>query len=340
MKESILLSIIIPFYNADEWIGRMLDSLMDQGLAEDAYEIIIIDDGSTQDKSALKLYLDKYSNIFCYRKENGGLSSARNMGLGLARGKWLYFCDADDFIHPQALGSLLETAEDLDLEMLVCDFCVVQPDAAPIEQERPFEVSDVYTGIDYIASFAHYPMSIGFGVWRYLVKKSVISDNGLLFEDLAYIEDRLFQMDLLSVVKRLVHVKLILYYYVQRKSSLLNSKAKKYDRYAPWLWHYIERLTDSMHEGLLSSDPEVRTTLKGWRDYAIFSILMNSFRYCPVSTTRYYLDKLTSIEDAFPIENRSNIGVKFVCKCMEHRRLWLFLCRIFHLIPLKIRQLL
>ena len=338
MKDIIPLSIIIPYHNADAYIGRMLDSLLDQDLKEDDFEIIVIDDGSTQDISNLKRYSEEHPNIFYYRKENDGPSSARNMGLGLARGKWLYFCDADDFIHPQVFGYLLKTAESQDLELLVFDWCYVGPDAVPFEQKRPFELSDVYTGIDYLASFADYPMAIGFGVWRFLIKKSVLEDNGLRFEDLAYIEDRIFQMDLLSVVKRLVHVKLMLYYYIQHKSSILNSKGKKYERYAPWLWHYIEKLTDSMHDGPLSSNPKVRTILKEWRDYAIFSLLVNSFKYCSVSTTSLYLDKLTGIEDAFPIENRGNKGVKFVCKCMEHPRLWMFLCRLFHLIPLKIRQ--
>lgn len=332
------LSVIIPYYNADKWIGKMLDSLLDQDISPDTYEIIVVDDGSTQGVDTLKDYTDRYPNILYFRQENSGPSAARNNGLGIARGKWIYFCDSDDFIHPQVLGFLLKTVEDQDLEMLVCDWCYVGPDDVPLDQERPFELSGVYTGIDYIASFADNPMSIGFGLWRFLVKKSVIEENGIRFEDLAYIEDRLFQMELLTVVERLVHARFILYYYVQHKPSILNSKGSRYDRYAPWIWHYIERLTDSMHDGPLSTNPDACRTLKGWRDYAIFSLLVNSFKYCPVSTSKKYLKELEGIEDAFPIKNYGNKAIQSVCKCMEHPHLWMFLCRIFHLVPLKIRQ--
>ena len=107
MGNSVLLSIIIPFYNSDAWIGKMLDSLMDQDLSNDQYEVIVIDDGSTQSICNLTQYTKKFPNIKYHRKENGGVSEARNMGIDLAIGKWLFFCDSDDFLHPQVLHGFL-----------------------------------------------------------------------------------------------------------------------------------------------------------------------------------------------------------------------------------------
>ena len=317
----------------------MLDSLLDQDIPSEAYEIIVVDDGSTQDISNLKHYAETYPCIHYYHKENGGQSSARNMGLNLAKGKWVYFCDSDDYFHPQVFGDLLKTAEGLELDVLVFDAIRVKAGSSPLKQDKPFDVSGVYTGIDYLAMFTHYPMGFDFGVWRLFIKKSLLLDHGIWFKDLGYIEDRLFQMDLLPVVERIAYVKAALYYYVQRESSILHSqKRKNYEKYAPWLWQYIERLTDSMQSGPYTSSPGALTVIKEWRDYAIFSILINSLRYSSVSTTKRYLKELAGIENAFPINNRGNKAVKFVCKCMEHPRLWMALCRIYHLVPRKVRQ--
>ena len=340
MKDSsIKLSVIIPYYNADKWIGRMLDSLLDQDISYDTYEIIVVDDGSTQAIDTLKRYIDNYPNIHYLRQENAGQSAARNNGVGSARGEWLYFCDSDDFIQPQVFGSLIKTAEDLDLEMLVCDWCVVQPDATVRVQKKPFSVSKVKTGREYLASFSSSPMSIGFGVWRYFIKKSVLTDNNIHFENISFAEDRIFQLDLLLLVERVSFVGVNLYYYVQHQASITHRpKRENYALVASWLWHYIERLTDTMNDNTLSLSRDAITVLDGWRDMAVFSLLINCFRYCPVSVTKHYLNLLQVIKGAYPIKIKSPFrSVRFVRRLMGHKRLWIFLCRVFHILPFKLR---
>lgn len=332
------LSIVIPYYNSDEWIGQMLDSLLDQNLSDDSYEIIVIDDGSTQDATILKSYANRNPIIKYYRKENGGPSAARNLGIDLARGKWVYFCDSDDYVQPQVLGSLIRVAEDKDLEMLVCDWCVVQPDTFGRKQNKELHISNVYSGMDYLALFASSPMSIGFGSWRYIIRKSILQENRIRWEDMVYIEDRIFQLDLLLVVKRLVHANVNLYYYVQHPTSILHSQKKeKYELYASWIWHYITRLSDTIQDDSLNLSSNAITTLDGWRDMAVFSLLINSFRYCPVSTSRDYMAKLVELDGAYPVKVIRKGLARIVRKCMGHRRLWIFMCRVFHLIPLKMR---
>ena len=340
VKDSnIKLSVIIPYYNADKWIGRILDSLLDQDISYDTYEIIVVDDGSTQETDTLKHYIVNYPNIHYFRQENTGQSAARNNGVGLARGEWIYFCDSDDFLQPQVFGSLLNTAEDLDLEMLVCDWCVVQPDATVRDQEKPFPVSEVKNGKDYLASFSSNPMSIGFGVWRYFIKKSIITDNNILFENISFAEDRIFQLDMLLVVKRVAHVEVNLYYYVQHQSSITHEpKRKNYTKFATYAWHYIERLSDKISNNTESLNTDGIAVLDGWRDMAVFSLLINCFRYCPVSVTKHYLQLLQDMKGAYPVEIESPFRrVRFVRRLMGHKRLWVFLCRFFHILPFKVR---
>lgn len=339
MKDGILLSIIIPYYNSDAWIGKMLDSLLDQDISNDKYEIIVIDDGSTQDSYNLIQYTKEYPSIKYHRKENGGVSDARNVGIDLAEGKWLYFCDSDDFIHPQILGSLIKDAVNSDLDILFFGWCVVQPNASLHNQELPYSVSDVKTGIDYIASFTDIPMSIGFGVGRYFIKKRIITDNSIRFERISFTEDRIFQLDSLLVANRVAFADFIVYYYVQHQSSITHElKRRNYSKYVTWLWLYIEKLTGTMNGNTLSLSKDAITVINGWRDMAVFSLLINCFKYCPVSTTKYYLKQVQGIKEAFPLKIESPFRtVRFVRRLMNHKRLWVFLCYVFHILPFKIR---
>ncbi|MGR1183683.1 glycosyltransferase family 2 protein [Aeromonas veronii] len=92
------LSIIIPAYNSEGTILKALDSIYNQiGIGELTFEVIVIDDGSTDNTlEIVKQYSNKYNNLFVHSKSNGGVSSARNCGIRLARGEWIAFLDADD----------------------------------------------------------------------------------------------------------------------------------------------------------------------------------------------------------------------------------------------------
>ena len=98
------LSIIIPLYNTEEYLERNLDSLLKQDLEK---EIIIIDDGSTDQSYVIaKKYSDKYSDIKLIQQENSGQSVARNRGLEIATGEYIFFCDSDDYVDTNSLKNL------------------------------------------------------------------------------------------------------------------------------------------------------------------------------------------------------------------------------------------
>ena len=339
MEDNLLLSIIIPYYNSDEWIGHMLDSLFDQDLAENTYEIIVVDDGSSQDPLTLKQYSEKYQCIKYLRKANGGVSSARNAGIELANGKWVYFCDSDDFLQPNVLGYVLKTAEDLDLEMLICNWTIAYPGENSWAHTIPKQTPCVVSGIEYLASFATTnPMSIGFGLWRFIIKRGIILENCIRFENLSYVEDRIFQLDLLLAVNRLAYIDVNLYYYVQHPTSIMHEqKRTRFEQYASWIWRYIERITEATHNKAILAFPDAITTLNGWIDMAVFSLLINSLKYCPVSTSKYYLTRLPQLEGAYPIAIKGRSGTRLIRKCMGHKKLWLALCRLFHLLPYRVR---
>ena len=97
MAQEVFLSIIVPVYNVEDYIHQCIDSVLVQTLKN--YEIILIDDGSSDLSSQIcDEYADVNRGVIVLHKENGGLSSARNAGISIAKGEYLFFLDSDDFI--------------------------------------------------------------------------------------------------------------------------------------------------------------------------------------------------------------------------------------------------
>ena len=113
----IKVSVIIPMYKVEEYLRECLDSVVNQTLKE--IEVLCIDDGSP-DRSAeiASEYVSKYSNFKLIRKENGGQSSARNLGIEVASGEYVYFLDADDYIDAQMLEKLYQRASEGALDII------------------------------------------------------------------------------------------------------------------------------------------------------------------------------------------------------------------------------
>ena len=116
------VSIIVPAYNAEATIVRCIDSILDQTLRE--IELIIIDDGSTDSTAQIcAAYHDE--RLRYYRKENGGPSAARNQGVSLARGEYIGFVDADDYITPDMCEKMYEAGSKAIADICVCDYDIV-----------------------------------------------------------------------------------------------------------------------------------------------------------------------------------------------------------------------
>ena len=92
-----MISVIMPVYNVEDYVAEAIESVRQQSYGE--WELLLIDDGSTDESSKIcKAYAEKEEKIRYIRKENGGVSSARNRGLQETAGEWIYFMDADDWL--------------------------------------------------------------------------------------------------------------------------------------------------------------------------------------------------------------------------------------------------
>lgn len=321
------LSIVIPYHNADAWVGAMLDSLLDQDLPSEDYEIIVVDDGSTEEPVTLRRYAAAHPQITYHRKENAGQAEARNVGMDLARGKWIWFCDSDDYVEPQILGRLLAIAEGRELEMLWFDAVYVHEDRPVPAHSCDWEaVSATQTGWDYLL---HPPAKVGMAVWRFLIRRDVLTRTAIRFHPVTYMEGRWFISELMPQVQRVAHVAACLYFYVQHDSSVLHRKKRmNYVRYASDMDQYLTVVTEMLRDPALTG--EQRTYLRLRRDYEAYRLLGNVFRYCPVSFSETYWQRLKDL-GAWPVMTaRGDRSERMTRRLMNRHGLWMAGCRLYH----------
>ena len=133
------LSVIIPAYNASKTIIKTLTSLTDQTVSPDRWEIIVVDDGSTDDTLAIcRSFAALYGNIQVVHQENGGVSSARNAGIQLAHGRWITFLDSDDYVEKHYVETLITV--DPESELVILDTWLVPENRRIREKDwlRPY----------------------------------------------------------------------------------------------------------------------------------------------------------------------------------------------------------
>ncbi len=122
----MLLSLIVPMYNVEAYLEQCLDSLAAQTLQD--MEVLLVDDGATDGTSAIaQRYADAHENFRYFRKENGGLSDARNYAIPYAKGKYIAFLDSDDWIEPDIYEAMVNEIGDADVCIADLEYCYEDP---------------------------------------------------------------------------------------------------------------------------------------------------------------------------------------------------------------------
>ena len=200
-----LISIIVPLYNFEKYITKCLDSLNNQTYKN--YEVIIVDDGSKDNSSfVVEEYIKKNNikNFNLIKQKNGGVSSARNTGIKNAKGKWVAFVDADDFIGENFLKSLYDKSTNADFIVvnynLYYDNKIIKNDKFPdydpdIKENIIFNILNEKQ-INKLGKFRYNSMR---NVWGKLYKRQIIENNNILFHTkLKHFEDGLFNLQYLQ----------------------------------------------------------------------------------------------------------------------------------------------
>lgn len=229
------VSIVIPVYNAEQYLQECIDSLLHQTYP--FFELICVDDGSTdQSCQILKEYARVDKRVIVVRQENQHAGVARNNGMQFATGKYLLFLDADDFFCENMLELLVERAEKDNTEILVFDAYHFDNQSKTIFKEKtPLvrkemiekEVVSALEISDTIFEFANT------APWNKLYLKDFIMNNEFLFLNIPKAEDLYFVCQAFTFAKRIAYLnEKLLYYRVNNSSSLEGAVQTKPDAYA------------------------------------------------------------------------------------------------------------
>lgn len=219
-----LISIIVPIYNVERYISLCLDSLRAQTFSN--IEIICVVDGSLdRSESIARMHQALDDRIRVVVKDNGGLSSARNEGIRVAKGEYLLFVDSDDYLDRNACSVILESFREHDAEVVTFGAqCVPLFDGNSWLSECLSPRDAVYDGFHPALLFEENSHPY---VWRTAVKRELLMRESLFFdEDVAFGEDQVFHFSLYPVARKTALISDRLYYYrVSRSDSLMSSIA-------------------------------------------------------------------------------------------------------------------
>lgn len=249
--KSPFLSIIIPVYNAELSLARCVESILRQNFND--IEVLLIDDGSTDSSLQIcKEFVSKDSRVKIFEKENGGVSSARNLGIEKACGEWITFVDSDDSLEKSWLPAY-EIYEACDMIMQGFTFidehldkkeCYLSPESFSDNGILQFYIK--YRNYDYL------PLRVP---WNKFFRRNIIKDNSIRFkENISCGEDRVFNLTYMRYVKKIKVIDNVGYIYVRTSSGLalkqysvndtvdwqiiiLNATLAFIDKFKAYTWH-------------------------------------------------------------------------------------------------------
>lgn len=264
------LSIIIPVFNVENYVMDCLGSLYCQDLCENDFEVIIVNDGSTDGSMQLvKRMAQNHSNIRIYNQKNLGPSAARNLAIKNSIGKYLLFIDSDDFLLPKKISLLLKIAEDQNLELLRADYLNCDEQGNIVKKKENIHLSRssyANTIIDGSILFSRI-FDMEFFTPLLLLNRKFILENNLFFEEGIYFEDVDFSTRLSFVVRRAMFVPIIFYVYRLRQNSITHTidlkKAKDLVYVINKLWNWLQygKFGDNMTDAVLQNITHLSTYL-------------------------------------------------------------------------------
>lgn len=215
MKNSkIKVSIIIPIFNADKYLHTLIPKLL--YLLQYNVELLLIDDGSTDDSlRQCKEYATRNKRIVVLSKENGGVSSARNAGIKVAKGDYLMFVDADDQLYIDALKEVIQNIVDTKIHMYCFGFKIISNNKRHKIYSHKNKAS---TGMELLPDyvFSKVPMLTG----SFLISRELVLEKGLFFnEKYKYGEDQHFIIRGLMQADRVLVSEKLIYCYVKNSIS-------------------------------------------------------------------------------------------------------------------------
>ena len=230
MEKQPKVSVVMPVYNAYDYLRPAIESILDQTLAD--IEIICIDDGSTDPSHELiQKYAERDGRIRLVTEQNAGPAHARNNGIRYATGEYIAFLDADDFFEPSMLEVLYDTAASKSLDIAISDYDLYHSREARFEKHTPLSFVEIFEG-GKITSQNEIPDTIfqtvdGF-LWNKLFRRAFLEEKGLSFPiEAKSFEDIYFIYAAVSLASRIGRTEHVLVHHRIHSEQLRNQVLRK-----------------------------------------------------------------------------------------------------------------
>ena len=262
-----LISVIVPIYNVEKYLNKCIDSIINQKYKN--LEIILVDDGSPDNSGKIcDEYSKKDNRIKVIHKENGGVSSARNVGINNATGNWISFIDSDDWIEEDYINNLLSNAKKNNAEISMCGYNRVYE--TKVEKINANGDIKVFNSREFLIKALNPQTGIGFSHMK-LIKRQAISD--LHFnDDMKVAEDAFFNIKLSKNINKACFIGEALYNYRNNQTSIV--KSFKSD-YAQMYLYSMKICREYIFEEY--NDQEI---LQNYYNFVAYHVLLVANNYC------------------------------------------------------------
>lgn len=221
-NNSPLISFVIPFYNVEKYIAQCLNSVYCQDIPEEDYEVICVNDASPDNSREIVIsFQGVHSNLILVDHDvNKKLGSARNTGRTIARGKYIWNIDSDDYIKPNILKKLINDSEQSQLDILMFNFDHYSNGIEKLNIAFPFKISTVYSGIDFINNFCLNNFGEISPVWSQLYRREFLNENNIYSPPINMGEDVPYTLKAILMAKRVMSITTSCYVYRANEDSL------------------------------------------------------------------------------------------------------------------------
>ena len=222
---------------AENTLKRCIDSVLAQTFTN--FEVLLIDDGSPDRSGEMcDEYAQKDSRIRVFHKQNGGVASARQLGMDEAKGEYVIHADPDDYVEPEMLHELYSCAVNNHADIVICDYYINYPDHQQLVRQQP-------SSLDHVSVLNELFQQLHGSCCNKLVKRSCYMKYGITFpKNVSYCEDVSFWVMLLKNPVNIAYVPMAFYHYVQNNSSIVHSYMNKKDDDG---WKFIKLLKRELH---------------------------------------------------------------------------------------------
>lgn len=331
------LSIILPVYNMEKYLHRSINSLMEQDLPKDQYEIIIVNDESKDNSLKIARELaSRHSNIVIVDKKNGGTGAARNSGLAVAKGEYIHFVDPDDYIAKNVYGTLINFADDKNLDILTIEIVKTTsgdlPETTTDMDTLNLDSIEVMDGISYLAT-----TNYNNACWWYIINRKFMDSTGHKFIEGRWMEDSIITPQWFLKAKRVADMPLDVYRYMVIPNSARTSKDPSH--YHKFIYD-IESATyvfDGLLEDIPTDTPEgiackkrIKTRQQSFVFFMLFRFMKSNL---PIKKLPEMLNGFKSIDayplDQFPGEDFNDFKHKSLAFIYTREKLTYLFMRLF-----------